>query len=237
MGCLLYSNSYRINDYISIRIPTVGQILDNEDQYYEAVCSIISTPSDLMVQLDDIGADFTEFNEFDIFCIMFQRLKEMDTTLLFGDLDLSKYHISRNKKTGESVIWNPEDDTLIDRLIHMEMSAFFRKMLFIEKKNVKPANEEAKKYLLYRARKKMKRASRKRKEKSALEEYIVALVNCEKFKYDFSSVRDLTIYQFYLSLQEVAHRIKFDNTMIGCYAGTIKPDDLSNEDKTWIMTI
>lgn len=237
MKSILYDRSFRINDDIQIRIPTVGEVFDHEEEYYEAVCSVISTPTDLMVQLEDAGIDFTKINDFELFCLTFPKLQEMDTTLLFGDLDFKGYRVAINKATGEPVLRNPETGSNIDVLIHHQMASFFRKILFLEKNELRPANEEAKKYLLYRARKKLKRAARRRVQKSVLEEYIVALVNCEKFKYDFTTVRDLTIYQFYLSLQEVAHRIRFDNTMIGCYAGTIKSDDLSKEDRTWIMKI
>ena len=31
---LLYKKEYAINDSVRVRIPTVGEILDNEDRYY-----------------------------------------------------------------------------------------------------------------------------------------------------------------------------------------------------------
>lgn len=236
MGSPIFKDSHQINSYISIRIPTVGEIIDNEDAYFDAVCDIVSTPYDLMVQLDDIGIDFTKISEFELFCLLFKRLQESDTSLIFGDWDISGYTTAVNKQTGEMVLWDPKTDTIIDRVLHDNMASFLRKILCLEKITKTPANPEAHKYMLQRARAKLKSAARRRKQTSNLEEYIVALVNCENFKYNFRTVRNLTIYQFYLSLQQIAHKIKFDNTMIGCYAGTIKPSELSNKDQTWIMS-
>lgn len=235
MRSLLYCKSYKINDYITIRIPTFGEVFDNEEAYYEAVTAIVSTPNDMMVQLDDAGIDFTTVKDFDLFTWLFPKLLECDTSLIFGDLDLSKFKPRVHKITGEVALIDMENERIIDSSIHAQIADLLRKILLLEKNDKKPANEEAKKYMLYRARKKFKRASKKRKNNSSLESYAIALVNCEKFKYDFESIREISIYQFYMSLQEVSHRIKFDNTMIGCYAGTIKTESLSSKDLSWIM--
>lgn len=34
---LLYQKDYPINDYIRVMIPTVGEVLENEDNYYSMV--------------------------------------------------------------------------------------------------------------------------------------------------------------------------------------------------------
>lgn len=52
---LLYQKDYPINDYIRVMIPTVGEVLENEDNYYSMVSMLTAMPIDMMVQLDDIG--------------------------------------------------------------------------------------------------------------------------------------------------------------------------------------
>lgn len=78
---LLYKRSWEINPYISVAIPTVGEILDDEDNYYSMVSMLTAMPIDMMVQLDDIGIDFSTINEYDLFLILFNTLKSMDTRL------------------------------------------------------------------------------------------------------------------------------------------------------------
>ena len=230
----LYAKSFPVSDKISITVPTVGEILDNEDTYYPAVCVIVATPYDMMVQLDDAKIDFTKINDFELFCLLFQRLQEMDTHLIFGDLDLTRFRTAIHQNTGEVVLVDEEKDIVIDRVVHAKMCKVIRDMLHMEKNDKKPGNDEAKAYLLRRARQQQKR--KKHKEKSStLDSYIVALVNTEQFKYNFETVRDITILQFYASLTQVVHKIHYDNTMIGYYAGTIKSEDLSSDDRNWIL--
>ena len=79
---LLYRDSYAINDSIHISIPTVGQVLDNEDSYYNVVSAITAMPIDFMVQLDDLGIDFTTINAWQLFVLLFENIKQMDKYVL-----------------------------------------------------------------------------------------------------------------------------------------------------------
>lgn len=234
MASLLYATQYAINDYISIKIPTVGEIIDNEDLYYDIVCSIIATPYEMMVQLDDNGIDFTTINAFDLFCIMFKHLKEIDTFLVFGDTNLKDFEYATSQVNENMVLWNPKTDAVIDRAIHDQICAFLRKMLYMPKSDKSPGNEEAKKYMIERARIKQNRKKNKKKE-SQLEKLIISLVNTAEFSYNYETVRKMSVYQFYASLKQISQKIRFDNTMIGCYAGTVKFDELSQDEKTWIQ--
>lgn len=230
---ILYKRQYSINDFIHVEIPTVGEIIDREDSYYSMVSLITATPCDMMVQLDDMGIDFTKINDYELFVLMFQVLKTMDTSMIFGDLDLTKFSVMVSPQNGTIVLRDPDTGIVIDRNIHAMICQAVRKIHHLKPNNKKPANTEAKKYMIQRARIKMNR--RKNKEEcSQLEELIVALVNTEQFHYDFNSVRDLTIYQFNESVQQVIKKIDFDNKMHGIYAGTISAKDISQDELNWL---
>lgn len=234
MASKLYKTSIEVSDAISVMVPTVGQIIDNEDDYYQVACMIVATPYDMMVQLDDAHIDFTKIDDFDLFILLFENLRAMNTSLIFGELDLSGMKVARFEGTGELVLVDKERDITIDRVVHAKLCDSIRNMLHMEKNNKKPGNEEARKYLIDRERKRQKRAKSKRRD-SQLENYIIALVNTEQFPYNYETVRNISIYQFYASLNQIAHKIKYDNTMIGYYAGTIKFEDLAPADRTWIL--
>lgn len=230
---LLYKKQHPINDSISIVIPSVGQILDNEDGYYGLVSILTATPVDLMVQLDDAGIDFTSINEYELFLLMFDGLKSQNTSLVFGDLDLSKFKMAVNEQNGNIVLFDEEHDITIDRAIHSQIAGVLRKIHHLEKNRRKPANIEAKEYMLKRARDKMKR-HRNRKEASQLESLIIAMVNTEQYKYDFEGTRELSIYQFNESVRQVIKKVDYDNRMYGVYAGTVNVKDLSQDDLNWL---
>jgi len=233
MKSMLYQTEHKINEYISVKIPTLDEILDNEDEYYGTIALIVSTPYDMMVQLDDINIDFTQINEWDLFCLLFNELQSRDLSMIFGDLNLGDFKTAVNKQNGNIVLRNPKTGAVIDRAIHGKISRFLREILHLEKNDKKPANEEAKKYMIERARKRLNR-NKKRLEKSQLEDYIIALVNTSEFPYDYTSVRGLTIYQFYASLHQIVKKVKFDNLMIGCYAGTVNMKELDQNELNWI---
>ena len=229
----LYSRSCPVNDSISIVIPTVGQIIEDERAYYNLITAITATPIDFMVQLDDIGVDFSKISSFELFLIFFKEVQKLDTSLVFGDLDLSKFEAAINQKNGNVVLIDRENNIVIDRAIHDQICRVIRKINHLEKNNRKPINEEAKKYMIERARVKQRRAA-KRPYKSQLEDLIVALVNTEQYKYGYNETLDLTIYQFNASVYQIVKKINYDNTMIGCYAGTINAKELSQDQLNWL---
>lgn len=172
---LLYKHEYAINDKIKILIPTIGEILDKEDEYYSLVSLLTAMPIDLMAQLDDIGIDFTQINEYELFLILFEGIKSQDTSLIFGDLDLSKFERAINEQNETIVYVDKENDIVIDRAIHGRIAAVLRKIHHLERNHRKPANDEVKKYLLERERVKLKRRKNKNTQ-SQLEPLIIAMV-------------------------------------------------------------
>lgn len=115
---LLYKREYQINNSIKIIIPTIGEIMENEENYYSLISALTSMPIDMMVQLDDAGIDFTTINEYDLFLLIFDSIKSMDTSLIFGDLDLTRFKMAINNQNGNVLLVDEENDIKIDRAIH-----------------------------------------------------------------------------------------------------------------------
>lgn len=230
---LLYASEIPVNDKIHIMIPTVGEVCDHEEEYYALVSIFTAMPVDFMVQLDDAGIDFTTINEYELFLLLFQGLKSQDTSMIFGDLNFANFEVAINEANGNVVLVDREHDIVIDRAIHARIASILRKIHHLEKNHRTPANEEAKKFLLKRARDKMRRR-KNRVEDSQLETLIIAMVNTEQFKYGYEDVRDLSIYQFNESLRQVVKKIDYDNRMYGVYTGTIDPSGLSQDDLNWL---
>ena len=88
---LLRISDYEINDKIAVHVPTVNEIFDFGDQkYYSIVQTLIATPFDLMVELDDIGIDYESITNYQLFLLMMESIaaNEENTEILFGNLDL-----------------------------------------------------------------------------------------------------------------------------------------------------
>jgi len=229
---LLYRHDYPINDSIRVIIPTVGEILDNENLYNDIVAAFTAMPVDFMVQLDSAGIDFTAINEYDLFIMLSNELKRTDTSLVLGSLSLKEFELCINNQTKKLVLYNEKAGIEIGRKEHSQIASVLRRINHLEKNRRLPANEEAKRYMLERARMKMKR--RRKTEDSQLEQLIVAMVNAEQFKYDFESVRNITIYQFNECVRQIVNKVNYDNRMHGVYSGTVNAKELSQADLNWL---
>lgn len=231
---LLYEREYRISDQIRIRIPTVGEVLRNEDEYYELVSMLTAVPYDMMVELDDAGIDFTQINDYELFLMLWNSVREnAHADLIFGELDIGRMELMRNRENGLIALVDKDSGAIIDKGIYSQIAATLRKINWLKRTTKKPGNEEAKTYLLERARIKAKRR-KGRVTDSPLEGLIIALVNTEQFKYGYTEVLDMSLYQFNASLHQVTKKVDYDNIMHGVYSGTVKVSDISQDKLNWL---
>lgn len=231
---LLKLSSVEIVPRLTIRIPTVGEILEDEFHYYDIVSSLTAVPFQYMVQLDDMGIDYTAITEYELFSMLFLGYIQSDLSILFGDLDVSdfKYQTIDNRM----VIISNKNDIVIDEYVYNKLADTIRKINLFDKVNSKPGNEHMKKYLLEKERKKLKRNAKKPKE-AYLEKLVVALVNNSNFPYNYETCMNVSIYNFNQSFKQIQHKITFDNTMLGIYSGTVDTSKMINKDAlSWIST-
>ena len=231
---LLKLSSIDIVPKLSVRIPTVGEILEDEDSYYNITSSLTASPFQYMVQLDDMGIDYTTITDYELFMMLFPMYAKSDLSIVFGDLDTSDFDVYINQQDNTKFIYSPKNNIIIDELIYNDLTDTIRKINLFEKVKSKPGNESAKKYLLEKERKKQKRNAKKKHE-PYLEKLVIALVNTSEFPYNYDSCMDLSIYKFNQSLKQIQHKIAFDNTMVGVYVGTVDTSKMINKDiLSWI---
>ena len=138
-----------------------------------------------------------------------------------------------NQQNNNIVLRDELNDITIDRSVYGMISNTLRKIHSLERDRRKPANEEAKKFMLERARKKLRRSKNKYHD-SQLESFIISLVNTEQFKYDFEGTRELSIYQFNVSVRQIIKKTDYEHLMFGVYSGSISAKDVKNDDLIWL---
>ena len=225
-----------ITDKIYVRIPTVREVLHDEQTYYSIVSSLTASPYQYMVQLEDMGIDYTTISNYELFMILFPMFAKSDLSMIFGDLYTYDYNIYTDTSNSTNTLHSPTNgvDYKIDELVYTKLADTLRKINNIEKVTKKPGNEEAKRYLMEKERKRQKRNARKKYE-PYLEKMVIALVNRPEFKYNYEETMNLSIYKFNQSFKQIQTSITFDNTMIGVYAGTV--DTSKMKDKSCLSWI
>lgn len=233
---LLKVTDYKINDKISIHVPTVDEIFDFGDQkYYSIVQTLVATPFDLMVELDDIGIDYETITDYQLFILMMESIavNEDDTSIFFGDLNLKNFQEAVNSQNGEKVLWDKGNDIVIDQMIALEICNAIRKIHFWEAPIGRAGNAEAKRYLIDRNRKKKKRLAKK-PYKSFLESMIISLVNTEEFPYNYETVMGLSVYKLNASWRQIQKKKHWEQTMNGVYFGTVDTTKINLEKINWL---
>lgn len=233
---LLKVNEYKVNDKISVHVPTVDEIFDFGDQkYYSTVQTLVATPFDLMVELDDIGIDYESITDYQLFVLMMESIaiNEDDTTIFFGNLNLKNFQEAVNPKNGEKVLWDKNNDIVIDQMIALEICNAIRKIHFWEAPVGRAGNAEAKRYLIERKRKTKQRLAKK-PYKSFLKSMIISLVNTEEFPYNYETVMGLSVYKLNASWRQIQKKKHWDQTMNGVYFGTVDKDKIDWEKISWL---
>ena len=85
---------YAVNDKITVRQPTLGEICDyGEREYYAMISTLTSSPADMKWQFWQVGCDYTTLSgDFELFYkyLIFGCSKER-TSIVLGDLDFFKF--------------------------------------------------------------------------------------------------------------------------------------------------
>lgn len=244
---LLNRRSFKINNDISVYIPTVGElreiVSDTEGTVYPIyllmVNLFLATSCDIMVELDEQGIDFTKWSDYSTFLTMLNimnkdMLREYSHLLITG-CNLADFRMTPSPD-GQHVLLQNQDGVTINEAVYMQMSSTYSAITCIKKNRRKMGNETMKQYAVERAKAHRRNNAKriKRSIESVFDKEIIALVNNANFKYDFRTVNDLTLYDFNVSRKQIVKKYNIDNTYTGIYAGTVKIEHNDNNKLNWL---
>ncbi len=80
---------------IVIHQPNLDEICDyGERDYWSLVNTLTSVGADMKFQLYDMGIDYTQVNDFELFhSLLTQSLSQKKTSILFGDLNFTNFNL------------------------------------------------------------------------------------------------------------------------------------------------
>ena len=192
---LYFGDDYVVNEQISCHQPTIGEIVDyGEGQYFSMVHSLTAIPSDMKSQLWDIGIDWCQIEDFDLFCMLSQTLTPEQTGIIFGDLDFSKLKPYQNPQNDEVVLADKETGVIIDKLLYMRIMSFLRKLHNITPKPEKAKGKRAKEAMIEEDRR-----NREFNKNKPFRSYLLPLISAVKVKqcYTKDYVRNMGLYEFF----------------------------------------
>ena len=232
---LYIGDDYIINDNIVIQQPTIRQIAEfGEKNFFSMVHTITAIPSDMKSQLWDMGLDWTELEDFELFMMLVQTLTPERTSLLFGDLDFSKLKPFQNQQNGNIVLADKETGVIIDQMIYLRIVSYLRKAFNITPKVEKAANKMTKKVLIEEDRARI----RFNKDKP-FKSYLLPLISSIKVKQGYT--KDYVLNMGYVEFMDDIARAQVihnaDHLLSGVYAGMIDMKKINKAELNWMKEL
>ena len=239
---IISGEDYKINDKIIIHNPTIKEIKElGEIQYNNFVYGcLLARPYDYAVELDDAGIDYAEISNYQMFCQLIVGIPKDISKILFKDINFEKFRLAVNNQNNFIVLYNEEEDIIIDEAIYYDIVSFIKE---IHKAKLKEEYKWAttwgrKKYIKEERNKKNRALRRKQKDSASMYSNIIsALVNCESFKYNYKSVFLLHISQLMDAAFRMTSYKEISNIMRGIYVGMIDNKKIDPSKLNWFGDI
>lgn len=232
---LYFGDPYKVNQYITIFQPKMGQIVEyGEREYYSMVQTLTAIPSEMKANLWDMGLDWTQLTDFQLFLMLSQSLPQEKTQILLGDINLQQMKPVENLQNGEIVLRDAETGIVIDELAYKKISAYICKMHNLTKKVEKAANEFTKKFMIDEDRQKSE-YHRKQPYKSFLMPLVSSLKTRQGYTLDY--VRNMGVVEFFDEINRLQIIVNTDALLGGSYSGFCDTSKIPKKNFNWMREI
>lgn len=252
---LYFGDPYQVSDKITIFQPTIGGILEydkqfGESEFWSMLNVFIGNTTSYRLLLWDMGIDWNEISDFQLFSLLIKTLKVENTEILFGDLDLSSFdayikQVPNEEETNdekesepkqEMILWNPELDIEITEDIYNNIALYIRTMFNIFPKIEKAKGKTTKKWIIEEDR--MNLANAKKEDTTSTFLPLIESCCCHAgFKYKKNELREVGIYEFMRSVQRLQIYESTTALLKGMYSGFIDTKGIDKEEFDFMRDI
>lgn len=232
---LYFGEPYVVNKYITITIPTIGELVRyGERQYYSMLQTITAIPSEMKSQLWDMGLDWTQITDFQLFMMLAPTLSKEKTCILFGEFDFQAMRPYENCQNDTVVLRNPDTGAVIDELAYGKISSYLCSAHNLTKKIEKAANEFTKKFMIDEDRQRLK-YQQSQEYKSFLRP-LVSAVKC-RMGYTLDYVKNMGLFEFMDDVSRLSIIVQSDALLQGSYSGMVDTSKIPKKNFDWTRPI
>lgn len=237
---LYFNDEFPITDKITVHKPSIQDIIDygnGEDDFFFMLHIFIGNTTYYRVALWDNGIDWNELTDFQMWSSMVMDLDPSKTSILFGDLDFTKfkpYNITRpkseeesksenedNEETTEFILYDEENDIEINEITYFRFRNYLRYMFNIFPKiQTDIKGKRIKEEIIRSERIRIKRES-ENKSGSFLYPMISFCLNHPGFKYRKNELREMGIVEFMDSVYRLQTYERCRATLQGMMSGFV----------------
>lgn len=232
---LYFGDPYVINEHLAIMQPNIGQIVEfGEKKYYSMVHTLTAISSDMKSQLDDMGLDYEQVEDFQLFMMLAPTLPQESTSILFGDIDFTKLKIYQNPQNDQIVLADRETGLVIDVLIYERIVNYLRSVHGLKKKVEKAANKRTKRFLIEEDRRNIQLNKNK-----PYKSFLTPLISSVKVRMGYTKdyVRNMGIYELTDDIARLQIINNADALLRGMYSGMIDTKKIDKKELNWMKEI
>ena len=232
---LYFGDPYVVNQYITIYQPTIGDIIEyGEKEYYSMIQTITAIPSDMKSSLFDMGLDWTQVEDFQLFMMLSQSLSQKQTEIILGDIDLQRMKPVENLQNGEVILRDSVTGAIIDELAYKTMSAYLCKLHNFTKKVEKAGNQFTKQILIDEDRQKREYAI-----KQPYKSFLMPLISSVKVRQSYTKdyIRNMGLNEFFDDVNRLQIITNTDALLSGAYSGMMDTSKIKKSQFNWMREI
>lgn len=231
---LYFGEDYHINDKISIKQPTIGEIIEfGEKKYFSTIYTLTCIPSNMKSQLYDNGIDYMNISDFELFMMLSKSLTREDTRLILKDIDLSSFLTVINPENDELIMYDPVNDIVIDQIIYLKIVQYLRKLHNIKPKIEYAANKTTKRILIQLERDEIEK-NKNKPYKSQFFELISGIRRFPGFQFTKEEIKKMNLYEFMDFVKGAQIYVASTSLLSGMYSGMVDTSKIDKKEFNWM---
>lgn len=242
---LYFGDPYSVSDQIQVYQPTIGDILEYDKKFGEAefwalLNIFIGNPTSYRLLLWDMGIDWNEISDYQLFMMLCRTVTPDKSEILFGDLDFTSLELctqikpeeltddieeefiddSEEDKKVEIVLFDPNTEILINEAIYLNIADYLRTMFGIFPKVEKAKGQATKEWIIEEER--MNLNAKKNEDSSSTLFPLISACCCHPgFKYKKNELREVGIYEFMDAVSRLQIYESTTALLKGIYSGFV----------------
>ena len=242
---MFFGEDYVINKAITIYECFVQEIVDfGEKYFFDAIAPFVGNPTTYRLQLWDLGIDWNQVEDFDLFCMLMPNVPPQITCIIFGRFDFTNLQLMMRKDTEQKVLYDPTTDTIIDKATYIAMREYIRLALNQYPKLQKARGKQTKLAIIdedrmnIRNHERMVRMGKEKDSSSYLFSLISTMLITPGFKYKKNELRQVNIVQFMETVSKFQIWKSTQSLMQGMYSGFLDTSKMDTQKElNWFREI
>ena len=228
---------------ITLYSPKIGDVIRmGESKFYSALNIFITNTTSYRAFLWDMGIDWNEISDFELFIMLYKNIDQEISNLLFGeDLVWNDFELSQ-KQTEEKieiVLINPQLNIEINYDVYNHIAQYLRAVFNIYPEEKITTDNILKQWYINKDKRQAERdqANKDEKHSSSIQSVISACVNHPGFKYKLRELREVGVAEFYDSVQRLQIYENTTALLKGMYSGMIDGKKIKASDYNFMKEI